>query len=308
MESLYSAVNIVSSRGLIMTTDIHSPHPKSSDDGDEEYLQNIEQHENMSIYVCSHMLRKFVNKYLSKIHYKFYLVSGDSDLEVPREALSSSEFSQLLGNKFLVKWYAQNLKMYSSMPKIENLPIGLDYHTIADNPEHWWRMHTENPLPRGQETLLLKISREAHKLRERQCKIWSNVHFRMDRWGQRERAINTIPKDLLVKEERHLNRGQCWTQTTKYAFVLSPFGNGFDCHRTYETLCLGSIPIINAPHFKHLFEGLTILNVDEWADVTQELLERTQLEFSLRTWDWEKLTLSYWSSKWKNHFCDRHDG
>jgi len=289
-----------------MSTTIHSSHPKSSDDGDESYLQNMEQHENMSIYVCSHMLRKFVNKYLPAITCKFYLVSGDSDLEVPREALSHDEFSRLLKCKHLVAWYAQNLRLpCETMPKLKGLPIGLDYHTITDDPSHWWKMHTEKHLPVDQEAMLLKMSREAPELSERECKVWSNVHFTLDRWGQREEATNTIPSGLLVKEDRHLNRGQCWGRTIKYAFVLSPYGNGFDCHRTYETLCLGSIPIVKAPHFKELFEGLPVLNVNEWSDITPELLEKTQLEFSLRAWNWEKLTMTYWTSKWKNHLFDK---
>ena len=27
-------------------------------------------------------------------------------------------------------------------------------------------------------------------------------------------------------------------------FVLSPPGNGFDCHRTYESILLGAVPIV----------------------------------------------------------------
>ena len=40
----------------------------------------------------------------------------------------------------------------------------------------------------------------------------------------------------------------------KYTFILSPAGIGLDCHRTWEALCLGCIPIVCIPEFKNLFE------------------------------------------------------
>ena len=41
----------VSSRGLLKSCSIHHPNPQSSVDNVHEYLENMEQNENMSIYV-----------------------------------------------------------------------------------------------------------------------------------------------------------------------------------------------------------------------------------------------------------------
>jgi hypothetical protein len=51
-------------------------------------LQSNKMFNGMSIYVCSDLLHFFVNKILPKINKRFILVTGDSDLCVPREALS----------------------------------------------------------------------------------------------------------------------------------------------------------------------------------------------------------------------------
>jgi hypothetical protein len=86
---------------------------------------------------------------------------------------------------------------------------------------------------------------------------------------------------------------------SKYSFILSPFGNGMDCHRTWEALCLGCIPILMAPGFKKMFENLPVLIVNNWSDVNQELLNKTITEFQTRTFDYEKLSLKYWVDKIK---------
>ena len=69
-----------------------------------------------------------------------------------------------------------------------------------------------------------------------------------------------------------------------------------DCHRTWEALCLGSIPILKAPNFKSLFEDLPVLIVNNWSEVTEDLLNITIINFKSKLFNYEKLTLEYWKS------------
>lgn len=48
-------------------------------------------------------------------------------------------------------------------------------------------------------------------------------------------------------EKEELNRSELWRRHGNYAFVISPPGHGLDCHRTWEALALGCIPITLAP-------------------------------------------------------------
>jgi hypothetical protein len=296
----FTSLKTISSRGFLYCTDIHSKKPMSSNATDIKHLDDFEQFEYMSIYVNSTSLTYFVKNTLPKINHRFFLVSGDADEEVPREVLNEEELQSLLSNKYLVCWFAQNLCRVNH-EKAKHLPIGLDFHTIDNEPNHWWRMHTEGVSPVDQEKLLLSFRKKAKPLIERKCRIWSNCHFRPDRYGQRESASKIIPKELVHFEPVYLNRGQCWERSIENAFVLSPFGNGFDCHRTWETLFLGSIPIVKSPQFKDMFEGLPVLMVERWEDITFELLKKTQKEFAEKEWNWEKLSLFYWTSKWQYH-------
>ena len=86
---------------------------------------------------------------------------------------------------------------------------------------------------------------------------------------------------------------------TKYSFVLSPFGIGMDCHRTWEALCLGAIPILKAPHFTKMFEDLPVLIVNEWSDITESLLNNTIRDFKNKNFNYNKLTLQYWINRIK---------
>ena len=40
-----------------------------------------------------------------------------------------------------------------------------------------------------------------------------------------------------------------WNKQKDFAFVLCPHGGGLDCHRNWEALCLGCIPIVKTSKF-----------------------------------------------------------
>ena len=131
---------------------------------------------------------------------------------------------------------------------------------------------------------------------ERECKIYVNFSMSNDRFGQRNQSLSQIPSDLLVKHNDFIKRTDNWNNTIKYSFILSPYGNGMDCHRTWESICLGSIPIVLAPNFKHMFKDLPVLIVNNWSDITEELLNNTIEEYKTKTFNYDKISLSYWEN------------
>ena len=108
--------------------------------------------------------------------------------------------------------------------------------------------------------------------------------------------MSTIPKNLLVINNAFVPRTTNWLNIKKFTFVLSPFGNGMDCHRTWEALSLGSIPIIKGNGFSKMFEDLPVLVVDNWEQITEELLHQTIELFKTKQFNYEKLKLSYWKN------------
>ena len=169
MENLCYFVN---SRGILKSCHFHSPNPKSSCNNDKNYLYFMLKHmfNGMSIYVCSNLLKFFVNNIFPKINKNFLLVSGDSDLCVPREALNITEFNSLVKSHYLIKWFSQNTQ-FQGHSKIIQMPIGLDYHTILNNPSCQWKLPDEGHLPSDQEMILFNIQENALPFYERISKI-----------------------------------------------------------------------------------------------------------------------------------------
>ena len=78
---------------------------------------------------------------------------------------------------------------------------------------------------------------------------------------------------------------------------MSPEGNGIDCHRTWESMLLGSYPIITSCGIDCLFEDLPIIIVNDWTKVTKKFLEKKYEELSCREYNREKLYADYWLQK-----------
>jgi hypothetical protein len=285
----------VNSRGILKSCHFHSFSPKSSCNNDYEYLLKLlaSQFNGMSIYVCSDLLKFFVDKILPKIEKRFTLVSGDSDLSNPLESLMKTQNDYLLSHPLLIRWFSQNV-LFKPHEKIILMPIGLDYHTILTNPNHRWRLPNEGYLPLEQEKKLCDVKESAFPFYDRTSKIYVNFYFGNDRFGDRKKSINTIPSDLMVINSQFTPRTINWNNMSKYAFVLSPFGIGMDCHRTWEALCLGCIPILRAPNLRKLFDDLPVLIVDNWSEVNSELLDSTLNKFKEKQFNYEKLSLSFW--------------
>lgn len=107
-------------------------------------------------------------------------------------------------------------------------------------------------------------------------------------------AFNSISKQLVYYEPTHVLRERSWETQAKYAFVISPHGNGLDCHRTWEALTLGCIPIVRTSGLDSLYSDLPVLIVKNWSDINHSLLQNTIYQFQTIKFNYDRLLLSYW--------------
>ena len=123
-------------------------------------------------------------------------------------------------------------------------------------------------------------------------KCYSNFHFQMDtKFGyDRIDAKNKIPIELIYYEPTKVPRIDSWKKMIEYKYVISPLGNGLDCHRTWEAIILGCIPIVKKSGLDPMYEGLPVLIVNDWSDVTQDLLDNYKPDYS----GINKIKLEYW--------------
>jgi hypothetical protein len=282
----------VSSRGILKSCEYYSTNPISSIRRMAFYpeLKTIKHIKNPIIYLCNSALTHF-NTIVQYIDFPFILVSGDSDDIMPYDLLKPEIFDKFISNPFLLHWFSQNID--ASHPKLTAIPIGLDYHTIADGKiEPWWG---EKETPVVQEKFIINL--EKPPFEERKLNIYCNFKNSIrGRFGEKDRktSLIQIPQDLLIIENEKITRKGTWKNMTKYAFVLSPHGNGLDCHRTWEALVLGCIPIVKKSSLDVLYEDLPVLIVDNWSDINKEMLQNTILKYSTAEFNYDKLTLKYW--------------
>ncbi len=298
----------ISSRGILKSCDVHDTNPIS---GDQTMYQPTGTSweslpEGALVYVNGAGVKDFFLTALPRIRTRFVLVSGDSILDMPFEAFGTNRYlirnftaadwftpptpemyaltMTLLNDHRVLAWYTQNL-LNPIHTKLRQLPLGLDYHSLEPHP------------PLVQEAWITRAIAAAPPLSERALQCYANFHFLIDtKYGlvERTESLAQVPPELLAIETTRVERKVNFERMTQYAFVLSPPGGGYDCHRTWEALILGSIPIIKSSALDPIFADLPVLIVKNWTDVNATLLRTTRDKFASRTFPREKLTLQYW--------------
>lgn len=286
---------IVSSRGIMKSCDIYSSCPISSIRQIIDYDFSLLK-DGRTVYICSAALPNFVSTIFPNIQKRFILVTGDCDESCPNELFRSQEgFTRFIESDKIIHWYSQNC--IGKHPKLTQIPIGLDYHTMAAR-DHDWGPKTD---PLEQEHLLLTIRQSAKPLAQRIVKAYANFHFLMNTKYAYDRkdAINKISKSCVFYEPTKVARMDTWKTQSEYAFVISPHGNGLDCHRTWEAIALGTIPILKTSPLDMMFEGLPVWIVEDWCQVTESGMFQKIKEFQKDT-TLEKMQLNYWLKKIRN--------
>jgi hypothetical protein len=253
--------SIVSSRGLLKSCNIYNTIINSSDVRLEKE-QYLAIQKNDIVYVNSSALENFFHNIYPFIKEPFILVSGDSDVSVIN--------LYNINDTKIIHWYAQNL--LTQHPKATIIPI-------------------------EQEKMLCNIKNKANPLCERYFACYSNFHHSI--WGigergDRKEAISLIDKKIVYFEPSFVTREMSWDIQSKFIFVLSPKGGGYDCHRTWEALCLGCIPIVKTSPLDPLYDNLPVCIVESWSDVNETFLTNYLTSIQNKTFHYEKLLLEYW--------------
>ena len=85
-------------------------------------------------------------------------------------------------------------------------------------------------------------------------------------------------------------------RNSRFRFHLSPPGNGLDCHRTWEALYLGVVPVIKSGPLDRLFDDTPAWIVHSWDELTEESME-ARWQQTMQRWygqQVERLHFHYW--------------
>lgn len=215
-------------------------------------------------------VKKFFLEYHPKINNKYILITHNGDPSCP------GEFKHYLNDNKIFAWFTQNMDF--AHPKLIPVPIGLENVHIG----------------RGHKNIIKDLCSKKINFENKNYLLYANF------------ALHTNPK---VREpifklfksksfchlvEKRNNVREYLTDITKSKFVLSPEGNGLDCHRTWEALCLGAIPIVKTSTLDILYEGLPVIIVNNWDQITENFLSDKYKEIQNKQYNLNKLYAKYW--------------
>jgi len=112
---------------------------------------------------------------------------------------------------------------------------------------------------------------------------------------------NGIPNKSLDSKEYFL-------QLPNYKFVVSPEGNGMDCHRHYEALVAGCIPIMEDSLLaRQKYGRLPVLWTQDYSEITSEYLETVYEKMQGQVYDFSTLFLSSYSRPVRREIQENSD-
>ncbi len=191
------------------------------------------------------------------------LITTDGDRPVPSSYCEKTVRILLDSDKILL-WYTQNYDGTISHPKLKPFPIGLDLHSKR------WMVNN---------SALAKLN-YYDELRKREQpyitdRIFCDAHLSITH-PERRSMFQTLKAnahiDFLGSIQPFL---EICSQYRKYKFVLSPRGNGLDCHRTWELFLLGCIPIIKSSSLDIMWKthGLPVVIISDWAELNDNNIQ-----------------------------------
>jgi hypothetical protein len=192
------------------------------------------------------------------------LITSDGDRAVP-SSYQKSVVDKLLQSDKIISWYTQNYDGSIVHSKLKCMPIGLDLHTsqwLINNSIH--------------NKIMYLIQKRREPINKIKNYIFLDAHLSVT---HPERS------DLfrLVKNNKHIHflkeriSFQMITDMyINYQFVISPRGNGLDCHRTWELFLAGCIVITKTSSLDEMFisNDLPVVILNDWCELNCDDLDK----------------------------------
>jgi hypothetical protein len=198
----------------------------------------------------------------------FILITHNGDLPV------DGNYLRYMDNPNLLKWYGQNIMTIH--PKLQSIPIG-----IAN--EKW---------PHGNESVFFDVIQKGVK-KERLIYVNFDVNTNRQERNYCLSEINKKGLDMGVK----LPFNQYLEEVAKSYFVVSPNGNGVDCHKTWEALYLKTIPIVTKSINIDFYKNYPIIIINDWSEFNPSILTIDLYNKILDKFDNKQLSFNYYENR-----------
>jgi len=267
---------------------------------DGKYFTNEILKKNAIIW-CNTTVLDDLFKQLAFAGRKYVLITHASDYAITKEKFNKRPAC-------IKKWFAEN-KDYVH-PDLFGIPIGLtpnkdsdktylDLEWFLENLERlkakeknkeilYCNWYTPNN-PAKRENILNKLNAANIKY------IWDKPKFpsNINELVNEQKNLLKQGKTNCKRFNELLNYYNYCENMAQYQFVVSPPGNGMDCHRTWEALYMGCFPIVLKHSMYDEYKELPIIQVNDYSEITYDLL----YSYLNKKYSYEKLNMSYWKTK-----------
>ena len=240
---------------------------------------NIEIHENDSIFCHSSFINEFFF-HLKKIKNlnNLKLITSQSDVQINKKLYISKP-------DCISEWYSINVN--HNAENLIPIPLGLANNYSPKNIRF--------------SDLRNNKSKEEKKKNKIYCNFNPNTNDK-----ERQDIFHMSKKDKIFSfDHPSLSISEYINKIDKYKYVLAPWGNGFDTHRVWEALYLGSIPIIKRHVTYQYLDENSILFIDEYEDINKSTIENFEKRYSeLKQ---EILNIEFWIMKIHKNKITSHE-
>lgn len=180
------------------------------------------------------------------------------------------------------KWYGQNITTGSS--KFYPIPIGLENDYVTNSVE---KKH-----------MLVRLSNErSHIIPSKMFYMNHNIGTNP---GERNKPYHLFITSNWSTVEHSGGFGyqeNYYSKILDHFFMLSPPGNGIDCHRTWEILYLKRIPILKrVGRLEELYSDLPVVFIDNYEEISEQFLLESLNNIKNKTFNFNKLNFDYWKN------------
>lgn len=297
MNEIEKHCKYVSSRGIAQNCDVFPPTIKSDTmTFNPLYYYDIKQGDKVYVITSAlHHFTKLILPILERKNISIKLITGACVKGAPCEISNFHRINYIerffINSKSITYWFTQNYDYHKLYNKIIPIPLGLDYHTLQKN-IHWWG---PKQTAVQQDNKIDQIYKSSHSFYERINKSFSFYQFQMFiRHGKDRYLANDAlkGKQFNIFLNERLNRNTTWKLCSGYKYIISPHGNGLDCHRTYEAMCLGCLPVVRSSSLNLIYKDMPVIILNSWDSISPELLEKLA-EQKIKN-SRQKLMLKYW--------------
>jgi hypothetical protein len=223
-------------------------------------------------------------KRIERISNNIILVTGNSDLSITDKLVDIAPSN-------IHKWFSHNSDTRN--PLVCGIPIGLENIEECSRANHGYSwphaiekhslIHLHSLFTEPTKKIYANFSMDTHSTRVRVAEICRDLDYITTDTCNTHNTINQKSYDCYLKD------------ILDHEMVVCPRGNGIDCHRVWEVLYMGRIPIIKTEKAMDHFKNLPILMLDTWEDLKDLNLLQDKLN-QVKYNSKDLLNFDYWKT------------